>query len=139
MKKDVFEDHLEMADGELTRLSELVAEIDPIAEPDKYERVLDAYCKVQDMVNDARTNYESLEKLAQEDRKIAVSRANKKDDVKSEGIKTVGSVAAAFVGGFVSLFGLKKVIDAENDEENPKVIRPSLKGWCPSNPFKKFM
>ena len=136
MKKDVFSDHVDLADIELERLAVILSDIDPVLESDKYVAVLEKYCKVQNLINDARENYESLERIAQEDRKMAASRANKKDDVKIEGIRTGATVGGAVVGGLFSIFGLKKVIDAENDPENPIVIRPSLKGWLPSNPFK---
>ena len=123
MKKDVFSDHVDLADIELERLAVILSDIDPVLESDKYVAVLEKYCKVQ-------------KRIAQEDLKMAASRANKKDDVKIEGIRTGATVGGAVVGGLFSIFGLKKVIDAENDPENPIVIRPSLKGWLPSNPFK---
>lgn len=137
MKKDVFDGHLEMLDSEVERVSELLADTDPVSEPDQYAALLEYYCKLQDMVNQTRSNYEAFERLAQEDRKTAVSRANKRDDLTIEQTRTVGSVAAAIFGGAVSLFGLNRVIKAENDPDEPTIIRPSLRGWIPSNPFKR--
>lgn len=135
MKKDVFDSHLEMADAELTRLSELLADTDPIMEPDKYLNLLTMYEKAQKLVNDSRTNYESVEKLDQAKQQMATSRMNKKDDLKMEKIKTGGTVGAAIIGGVTSLLGLKKVIDAESDPENPVVMRPSFTKWIPT--FKR--
>ena len=135
MKKDVFDAHMEMADAELTRLSELVASIDPIMEPDRYLSALAMYEKAQKLVNDSRTNYESLEKLEQAKQQMAASRANKKDDLKMEGLKTGGTVVATIIGTLGSLVGLRKVIDAESDPDNPVVMRPSFTKWIPT--FKR--
>ena len=135
MKKDVFDGHLEMADAELTRLSEALADTDPIMEPDRYLNLLTMYEKAQKLVNDSRTNYESVEKLDQAKQQMATSRMNKQDDLKMEKIKTGGTVGAAIVGTIGSLFGLKKVIDAESDPNNPIVMRPSFTKWIPT--FKR--
>ena len=135
MKKDVFEGHLEMGDAELTRLSEALADTDPVTEPDKYLSLLMMYEKAQKLVNDSRANYESLEKLDQAKQQMATSRMNKRDDLTMEKIKTSGTVGAAIIGTLGSLFGLKRVIEAESDPDNPVVMRPSFTKWIP--PFKR--
>lgn len=135
MKKDVFEGHLEMGDAELTRLSEALADTDPVTEPDKYLSLLMMYEKAQKLVNDSRANYESLEKLDQAKQQMATSRMNKHDDLTMEKIKTGGTVGAAIIGTLGSLFGLKRVIEAESDPDNPVVMRPSFTKWIPT--FKR--
>ena len=135
MKKDVFEGHLEMGDAELTRLSEALADTDPVTEPDKYLSLLMMYEKAQKLVNDSRANYESLEKLDQAKQQMATSRLNKQDDLKMEKIKTAGGIGAAVVGTLGSLFGLRTVIRAESDPDNPVVMRPSFTKWIPT--FKR--